>query len=303
MFSQYFGHYLLNHELITREQLADVLEYQKSVHVKFGVIAVDEGFMTPSQVEEVHEKQKQVDKRFGEIAIELGYLSDDQVEALISKQKQKHLFLAQALVDRGYMTIEQFSQALNQYKKENSLSDDQFEELKSGSIDALVENILVDDQKSIYGKYVTLFAKNLIRFIDDQVHLEVSDVEEGQQDKWLVHQEIVGESPLFTAMTANEEVFLHIASKHAEEELTEVDELAKASVSEFLNLTNGIYLVNMSNWGVELNMKPQAINENAKVSSELTCIKVHTSFGSFQLLLSNQPNNISIVSEGSELLV
>jgi hypothetical protein len=303
MFSQYFGHYLLNHELITREQLADVLEYQKSVHVKFGVIAVDEGFMTPSQVEEVHEKQKQVDKRFGEIAIELGYLSDDQVEALISKQKQKHLFLAQALVDRGYMNIEQFSQALNQYKKENSLSDDQFEELKSGSIDALVENILVNDQNSIYGKYVKLFAKNLIRFIDDQVHLEVSDIEEGQQDKWLVHQAIVGESPLFTAMTANEEVFLHIASKHAEEELTEVDELAKASVSEFLNLTNGIYLVNMSNWGVELNMKPQAINENAKVTGELTCIKVHTSFGSFQLILSNQPNNISIVSEGSELLV
>jgi hypothetical protein len=303
MFSQYFGHYLLNHELITREQLADVLEYQKSVHVKFGVIAVDEDFMTPSQVEEVHEKQKQVDKRFGEIAIELGYLSDDQVEVLISKQKQKHLFLAQALVDRGYMTIEQFSQALNQYKKENSLSDDQFEELKSGSIEALVENLLVDDNKSIYGKYVTLFAKNVIRFIDDQVHLEVSNAEVVQQDKWLVHQEILGESPLFTAITANEEVFLHIASKHAEEELTEVDELAKASVSEFLNLTNGIYLVNMSNWGVELNMKPQAISENAKVSGELTCIKVHTSFGSFQLLLLGQPNNISIVSSGSELLV
>jgi CheY-specific phosphatase CheX len=303
MFSQYFGHYLLNHELITREQLADVLEYQKSVHVKFGVIAVDEDFMTSSQVEEVHEKQKQVDKRFGEIAIELGYLSDDQVEALISKQKQKHLFLAQALVDRGYMTIEQFSQSLNQYKKENSLSDAQFEELKSGSIDALVENILVDDQKSIYGKYVTLFAKNVIRFIDDQVHLEVSNADVAQQDKWLVHQEILGESPLFTAITANEEVFLHIASKHAEEELTEVDELAKASVSEFLNLTNGIYLVNMSNWGVELNMKPQSINENVKVSGELTCIKVQTSFGSFQLLLSNQPNSISIVSSGSELLV
>jgi hypothetical protein len=303
MFSQYFGHYLLNHELITREQLADVLEFQKSVHVKFGVIAVDEGFMTPSQVELVHEKQRQVDKRFGEIAIEHGYLTDDQVEALITKQKQQHLFLAQALVDRGYMTIEQFSQALTQYKKENSLSDDQFEELKSGSIEAIVENILLDDQKSVYGKYVTLFAKNLIRFIDDQVHLEVSDAEAGQQDKWLVHQEILGESPLFTAMTANEDVFLQIASKHAEEELTVVDELAKASVSEFLNLTNGIYLVNMSNWGVELNMKPQSINENAKASGELTYLKVHTSFGSFQLLLSNQPDNISIVSGDRELLV
>lgn len=304
MFSQYFGHYLLNHEYITRDQLADALEFQKSVHVKFGVIAVDEGFMTSSQVEAVHEKQKQVDKRFGELAMELGFLSNDQVESLVSKQKQQHLFLAQALVDRGYMTIEQFGTALNDYKNENSLSDDQFEEIKSGSIDAIIENTFVDDEKkSTYGKYLTLFAKNLVRFIDDQVHVEVIDPATEQQGNWLVHQEIVGESPLFTAISANKEVFLRIASKYAEEELTEVDELAQASVSEFLNLTNGIYLVNMSNWGVELNMKPQAIEEDATVSGELFGVKVHTSFGSFQLLLSNQTTNISIVSGASELQV
>ena len=297
MFSQYFGHYLLNHELITREQLSDALEFQQSVHVKFGVIAVDEGYMTPLQVEEVHEKQKQVDKRFGEIAIELGYLTHEQVESLVSAQKQDHLFLAQALVDREYMTIEQFGTALNGYKKENSLSDDQFEAIKSGSIEALVESIFdVKDlaKKETYGKYLSLFAKNMIRFIDDQVYLEVAKVDKAQQENWLVHQEIVGESPLFTAISANEEVFLHIASVYAEEELTEVDELAKASVSEFLNLHNGIYLVNMSNWGIELNMKPQEVIENATVSGKSLLVTVNTTKGSFQLILSDQPTNISI---------
>lgn len=295
MFSQYFGHYLLNRELITREQLVDALAFQQSVHVKFGVIAVDEGYMTPLQVEEVHEKQKQMDKRFGEIAIELGYLTNEQVESLISNQKQNHLFLAQALVDRGYMTIEQFGRALNEYKKENSLSDDQFEAIKSGSIDLLVEKILDakdSAKKTTYGKYLSLFAKNMIRFIDDQVYLEVAEV--AQQENWLVHQEIVGESPLFTAIFANEEVFLHIASVYAEEELTEVDELARASVSEFLNLHNGIYLVNMSNWGTELNMKPQEVVENATLAGELFVVTVNTSKGPFQLILSDQPRNISI---------
>ncbi|WP_442599977.1 hypothetical protein [Neobacillus sp. D3-1R] len=297
MFSQYFGQYLLNHELITREQLTDALEYQQSVHVKFGVLAVDEGLLTPLQVEAVHEKQKQIDKRFGEIAVELGYLTGDQVESLVSKQKQNHLFLAQALVDREYMTIEQFAAALNDFKKEYSLSDDQFESMKNGNMEAFVENILngLDSvDKDSYGRYLTLFSKNMIRFIDDQVYIELSENRNDQHGNMLVHQEIVGETPLFTAMSMNKELFLYIASKYAEEELTEIDELSKASVSEFLNLNNGIYLVNMSNWGIELNMKPQEVCENAAVTGKSVQFSVHTSRGAFDMILSSQPSNLLI---------
>lgn len=297
MFSQYFGHFLLNHELITRDQLADALEFQQSVHVKIGVMAINEGDMTPAQVEEVHEKQKQEDKRFGEIAVELGYLTNEQVESLISDQKPSYLYLAQALVDRKYMTFEQFASALNDYKKANSLSDDQFASIKSGSIESLVETILSskDGQTNrTFGKYLSLFAKNMIRFIDDQVYVEVEKLKTAQPGKWLVYQEISGESPLFTAISANEEIFLQIASSYAEEELTEADEMAKASVSEFLNLNNGIYLVNMSNWGVELSMKPPVVMENAAVSGELFHVSVHTTKGSFQIILTDQPGKISI---------
>lgn len=292
MFSQYFGQYLLNRELISREQLTIALNDQQSVHVKFGVIAVDEGFMTASQVEEVHEKQKQVDKRFGEIAIDFGYLTTNQVEALVANQKQNHLFLAQAIIDRAYMTIEQFGEALKAYKKEHSLSNDRFEAMKRGNIELLVENILEgQDEKERYGEYLSLFAKNMIRFIDDHVYIEVAGQEVTQPDAWVIHQEISGKSPLFTGMTMTDEVLLQIASIHAEEELTEVDELAQASVCEFLNLHNGIYLVNMSNMGIELAMKPQEIHRSAKVTGEVFIVTVHTSKGSFQLFLSDQPAN------------
>ncbi len=306
MFSQFFGHYLLNQGLLSREQLADALEFQQSVHVKFGVIAVDEGFLTPEQVEKVHEMQKQIDKRFGEIAVELGYLTDDQVEAMLSVQKQNHLLLAQALVDRGYMSIEEFSNALNHYKRDYSLSDDKFEAIKRGDIDALVTNILDHKESNTiekYGNYLTLFAKNMIRFIDDQVYLEVCDHKQNEGN-WLVHQDIVGEAPLFTAISAQEDVFLYIASAYAEEELTEVDELAKASVSEFLNLHNGIYLVNMSNEGIELNMNPQEVVESAKVNGEGLLVTVHTSKGKFDLFLSTQPSTVLIEKgEDSQQLV
>lgn len=297
MFSQYFGHYLLNHGLISHEDLAKALAFQKSVHVKFGVIAVDKGFMTSAQVDEVHEKQKQVDKRFGEIALELGYLTEEQIQALISHQKQSHLYLAQALVDLNIMTMDQFSQALTDYKKEYSLSDDQFEALRNGNIDTLIENILIQNDADIqetYSKYLSLFAKNMIRFIDDQVYLELEKDTQIEQGNWVIYQEIVGQAPLFTALNVQEDALLHIASVYAEEELSEVDELAKDAVSEFLNLHNGIYLVNMSNWGTELTMKPQNITKAENVSGEILVVTVQTSKGSFQLLLSSTPSTVSL---------
>lgn len=304
MFSQFFGHYLLNNGLLTREQLADALEFQQSVHVKFGVIAVDEGFLTPAQVEKIHEMQKQVDKRFGEIAVDLGYLTEEQVEAMLSVQKQNHLLLAQALVDREYMSIEQFSQALNEYKKQNSLSDEKFEAIKKGDIDALVNHLLNKETSEKLAKYLALFAKNMIRFIDDQAYLSVSEKDEMNEKDWFVHQDIVGEVPLFTAISANTDVFLHIASTYAEETLTLVDELAQASVSEFLNLHNGIYLVNMSNEGIELNMNPQSVGKNMTVDEDVFVVTVHTSKGPFQLALSDKPVKPSkVANEDSQQLV
>ncbi|UII56819.1 hypothetical protein LS684_05090 [Cytobacillus spongiae] len=308
MFSQFFGNYLLNSGYITSEQLSEALAFAQSTHVKFGIIAVDEGFMTGVQAEEVHEKQKQMDKRFGEIAIELGYLTDEQVEKMLSAQKQNHLLLAQALVDKCFMSFEEFSQALVSYKKEHSLSDERFEEIKKGNIDALVESILpVDekDKKDFFVDYISLFAKNMIRFIDDQIHLEISKVEGQLEADWLVNQVITGPTPLFTAILTDESSFLKIASVYAEEELHEVDELAQASVSEFLNLHNGIFLVNQSNKGNELNMTPQHVTKSSIVDGMESghLVTVYSSYGRLQVLLSEHPETIDVLEKDISQMV
>lgn len=305
MFSQYFGHYLLNKGLLTADQLKHVLDEQHSTHVKFGVIAVDKGFLTSAQVEEIHEKQKQQDKRFGEIAVDLGYLTNDQVDQMLSVQKSSHLLLAQAIVDNGYMTIDKFSTALNEYKQLYSLTDERFEAIKNGDIDTMVKSLFqtTTPEKVKFINYISLFVKNMIRFIDDQVYIEIHPVNGEQQTDWLVLQEIQGEAPLLTAIAADEEVFLHIASIYAEEELTAADELAQASVSEFLNLHNGIYLVNMSNQGVELGMVPQTVQSKVDflVNEELSLnTTVHTSKGKFQLVITDQPQSLKVKTKTTD---
>lgn len=295
MFSQYFGHYLLNKGLIDTEQLKDALALQTETHVKLGVLSVNAGYMTPGQVEEVHEKQKQVDKRFGEIAIEFGYLTEVQLDQLLSGQKQNHLILGQALVDLGYMNIDQFSSALNHYKKEHSLSDEQFDAIKAGDIDTLVETIvgLKDSSgRELFTNYLSLFAKNLIRFIDDQVRFEAKEVSNEYETPFLVTQLIKegrdknSERTFSTGMACDEKTFIKFASIYAEETIDEIDELAKASVSEFLNLHNGIFLVNMSNRGVELDMEPQQIQENAVVPGNAVIVTAYLSFGAIDIVIS-----------------
>ncbi|HHW36576.1 MAG TPA: hypothetical protein GXX18_04810 [Bacillales bacterium] len=292
MFSQYFGHYLLNKGLINTEQLKEALGLQAETHAKLGVLSVNAGYMTPIQVEEVHDKQKQIDKRFGEIAIELGFLTEEQLDQLLSGQKQNHLILGQALVDLGYMNIDQFSTALNNYKKEHSLSDKQFNAIKAGDIDTLVETIVGlegSTDRELFTNYLSLFAKNLIRFIDDQVRLEAKVVDGQSKADWLVTQLIKenGDSvqTISTGIACDERTFIKFASIYAEETINEIDEFAKDSVSEFLNLHNGIFLVNMSNRGVELDMEPQKVQENAVVPVGAIIVTAYLSFGAIDVVI------------------
>jgi hypothetical protein len=289
MFTQYFGHYLLNKGLIKPEQLADALEYQRSVHLKLGVLAVNAGLMSAAQVEAVHNRQKKVDKKFGELAIEMGYLNDEQLKTLLATQKQGHLMLGQALIDRNYFTLEQLKEALDNYKAENGISTRQFNVVRqddTADIEQIFQNFGETLLCKTYSDYVTLAVKNLIRFIDDNPTVEINRAGGKYSAEWYVNQEITGKINMTTGIACDTDTFVKLAGKFAGEALTEADELAQASVGEFLNLHNGIFLVNMSNNGVELDMKPQNASENYKREDDRGyVISCNYIWGKFDLII------------------
>ena len=126
MFTQFFGNYLFNEKLVTKQQLIEALEMQKFARAKLGVLAINAGYMTGAQVDEVHAEQQRMDKRFGDIAVDKGYMTEEQVEELLKNQKQSHLVIGQALVDKGYLTNEQFADALAKYKENNLIEEREF---------------------------------------------------------------------------------------------------------------------------------------------------------------------------------
>jgi hypothetical protein len=263
MFAQYFGQFLLNQGLVSAQQLDQAITAQQNTRVKLGVLAINQGYMSPEQVEIVHEAQSRMDKRFGEIAVEFRYVSEEQVTEMLAAQQPAHLVLGQALIDQGIMNYEGFTQALKQYKTENSLSDDQFESIVNGSIETLLEAVLSKEglsEQTQMLNYTTLLAKNLIRFIDSQILVEVSSPEKLSND-WVTIQSLNNSQGVnrFTAIGGTEASFLKLASLYAEETIDSPGEMMEASVGEFLNLHNGIYLVNLSNEGTELQMAPQSV--------------------------------------------
>lgn len=291
MFTQFFGNYLLNGGLVTREALSEALKNQKNTRMKLGVLAINAGLMTAAQVEAAHQRQQQVDKRIGDVMVEMGFISKEQVEELFSAQPSGHLLLGQALVDSGSMTNAQFEEALSSYKKEYSITDDDLKNESEDSVRKLMAKFYGFDagEKSLMSEYVYLLFKNIIRFIgDDFTPAEAHGIEGGVSR--CVSQAVKGENvDAVTAITGTEQALIGFASRFAKEELSANDEYTQACVSEFLNLHNGLYTVNISNdLGTELTLSPQeySVTKSASELPEACVIPLSFPFGTMEFILS-----------------
>ena len=262
MFTQFFGNYLLNKQLVSPENLADALHKQSTTRMKLGVLAINAGVMTAEQVDLVHAEQQKVDKRIGDVMVDMGFATREQIEELFKTQPVGHLLLGQALVDNGYMTNSQFETALRSYKEENSISDADFTDIKDENIVRLIEKFYGVDStpnsKYLTG-YLSLLFKNLIRFIgDDFTPMEFAEKSLFECKNCLV-QKISGADNSITVIDGDEYAITNFASRFAKEDITNYDEYAQAVVSEFLNLHNGLFTVNYSNVeGIELQLQPVA---------------------------------------------
>ena len=287
MFTQFFGSYLLNKQIISADNLIKAMEQKNTTRVKLGVLAINAGYMTAKQVDAVHRKQATVDKRIGDIAVEMGYLTEAQVEELLSSQKTGCLLLGQALVDMGCLTNEEFENVLKSYKSENGLSDKDFtaeDNSKASEVISSFYNLAgtAADNAEYYSEYVNILFKNLIRFVgDDFAPLASASLSD---DDTAVFQNIGGGFEAVTSIAMGDNAAVEFASRYSEEELSENDEYTKDVISEFLNLNNGLFNVTISNLGgKELSLTPQTIGTAAQagaVTGKFTLnIPVAFSFG------------------------
>lgn len=290
MFTQFFGNYLLNKGLVSSTQLSDALSVQKQTRTKLGVLAINAGYMTPEQVDKVHAEQQRVDKRIGDIACDMGFLTPAQVDELLSAQGAAHLQLGQALVDSGAMTNAEFSEALNGYKAENSLTDVDFSENTGEKLDEIIKKFYSFNDEpdgSLISEYVTLLLKNIIRFIGDDFTPLTAEKIPSARLTYAAVQKISGKFNCTTILEAVHTPYISFASRYAEEELTDIDEMTDASNGEFINLHNGLFTVNISNeQNIELQLSPQEYIADSNISGKLYRIPLVFPFGTVNFIIA-----------------
>lgn len=262
MLHQYFGNFLLNKGFIDAETLNMVLDKNRSARIKLGVLALNKGFMTAAQINKIHNLQKQTDKRFGEIAVELGYLAENDVEELLKEQKLGAVQLSQSLLDLEVFSVERLEEVLNLYN-ETMIEDTYITSIDKGPAYELV-GPFIKSQYDLSGiipidvvfDFVTLFFRNLVRFIDSEAFINTAPDVTIPKNIILAKQEIIGDYNFNTFLGMDENTYLNFASVFAKMNISERNDLADASVTEYLNLTNGLFSINMSEGNYNVNLNP-----------------------------------------------
>lgn len=252
MYSQFFGNFLLNNHVVTPDQLLTLMTEQTGERLRLGTLAMDAGYMTADEVDSIVIMQTHEDKMFGELAVEMGYLTDAQVEELVGRQVPDYLALGEKLIEHGFVTNQEFENLLLKYQSENEVYNLENTNGQRENVLHIIMNFCQVSQEAFPEdsiNFLNLFFNNLIRFIGDD--FTVMDLKKVNEYKGIhsVMQNIEGSSGFYAVLDMDEDVAVKFASRYAHEDFAEhsdADEYVAASLEDFLNLHNGLFLVNTS---------------------------------------------------------
>ena len=260
MYAQFFGSYLLNREAVSPENLTAAISLLADTHIKLGTLAMHMGYMTAAEVDEICFLQTREDKKFGEIALERNYLFEDQLDELLKAQIPDYLLLGQTLVDMGCITNSDLEELMFNYQNECQLNDE-IDGYETQTITTkLLSNFFKNSDAEITEyvlMYMNLVFNNLIRFIGEDFTPLPPVTCDDYETNCCMKQHFSGAISCTSRVDMTEEIAIAFASRYAKMEFEEYDEYVEASLEDFLNLHNGLYLVNMSNiYSEELSLEP-----------------------------------------------
>lgn len=287
MFSQLFGKYLVEKEVISSEDYQAVIKKQLDVRVKLGTIAVAEGLLTENQVEMLNKLQMQFDKRFGDLAVEKEFLTQEQVQMLLKKQGNPYMQFLQVLLESGKVSVSQMDTHLNSFQKEKGFSDADMTALKNDDFDALVP-IFAFSSKPFVTEIVGLVLRNLNRFITRDFYIgQIRHVDQLEY-RYLAGQRTTGDYDLYLAFAEEEEEggFATMASDFVGEKFNEVNADVYDAICEFVNCNSGLFASDASNRGINMDMEPTFAYENQKVKGKIYALPVYIENRKIQLLIA-----------------
>lgn len=282
MSSCYFAQYLLDSGVLKEADVQGVLHRAAAVEPGVALLALENGLVSASQLEALDGKLSDVD--FIESALEEHLLTASQISNLRQAAVQKESRLAQLLLDEGVMSLSRLESALQEC-----------EALEPNPVEEIVERVLKSRgaeflDTEIYTEYVDLFFVSLQRFMDTDVVI-VSKAGESVDSsrKHLVSQRMTGDLGFAGGVYADEKTLINIARRYSHEDITRLNDMAIDCLSEFINVLNGLYIVNLSKRQMDVDLETPQYREGLIDHDEeaLLQFEVLTDFGAFTLAVSH----------------
>jgi len=117
---KFFGQFLVEKGIVSREALLKAIELQEEKNLKFGEMAVAMGYVTQDDIARAHHAQLSRDIKLGDLLVEMGTLTLTQLNEIITRQKNNHLYIGEALILVGALSNEQLQQHLNEFKADQA---------------------------------------------------------------------------------------------------------------------------------------------------------------------------------------
>lgn len=117
---KFFGQFLVEQNIISREILLKAITLQESVNKTIGSIVTELGLMTDADVEQVNLAQRSEDLRFGDMAVKMGFLTPETLQQALKKQSEGHLFIGDAIVKVGGLNADKLESCLADFKADQA---------------------------------------------------------------------------------------------------------------------------------------------------------------------------------------
>lgn len=285
MFSQLFGKYLVEKEVLSKDSFNEVLKTQLATRAKLGTIAVAEGILSEEDADRINRLQMQEDKFFGDIALEEGLLTEKQVEDLLRKQGSPYMQFLEALLEKGGVSVSSVDSYLNQFQKQKGFTQEDMKALKNDDIDSIVP-IFAFSSKPFVTDIVSLMLRNIVRFASTDTYLERITHVENFSYQLMAGQKLVGEHTIYIGIAAEEKAFLNLASKTANENYKEPIGEVFDAVGEFVNCTAGLLASELSKKGVNVDMTPVFAYRNQEAIGNAYIVPIYVDGQELHLYLS-----------------
>lgn len=284
MNSKFFAQYLVNENKIMAEKLRFLLKQAPKVEASLAVRALRKYDLKPELfLELVHQSDEAVEKKLLEEKI-----VDEQTMAdLRTESGDVGLNFIQAIIDANVYSPEQLLELLAEFDKADC---------PVCAVMAKEINEEFGPERELFCQYVRSFVESLNRFTGE---LPIISGADGVNPIYAlgimpmeynaVSQRVDGDQPFVVGIAAADEPFIGLASNYSDEVIPSLNDMAVDSVSELLNVVNGIYAVELARQHLEVDLEmPRSAQMPASPQPEKLILKVNTTCGEVYLILAKE---------------